>query len=259
MVSLLPWAWHGRASWLKQNNTFSSVPGVEVFKEPVDEWRNFNGDNLLALMYEDPNKWSLAFQTYVQLTMVKIHTKKQNPNLPIKLMERSIFSARYCFVENLFRSGKLSKVEYNVICEYFNWLTQNIPMKPDLIVYLQTDPSILHDRILQRSRKEESKIQLVSYHMIVKEAPAIDVILYKLCLTSVVNSLRYCACAADDYLTTLHEAHEDWLIHEKSFPVPCPVMVMDANKNLKNMLNDFEECKNSIFDREPTDMNGIVL
>jgi len=44
------------------------------------------------LMYKDPVKWSLCFQSYVQLTMLDLHTKPVAQ--PIKLMERSIFSAK---------------------------------------------------------------------------------------------------------------------------------------------------------------------
>jgi hypothetical protein len=44
-------------------------------------------------MYKDPVKWSLCFQSYVQLTMLDLHTKPVTQ--PIKLMERSIFSAKY--------------------------------------------------------------------------------------------------------------------------------------------------------------------
>nr|CAD7568877.1 unnamed protein product [Timema californicum] len=47
---------------------------------------------VLGLMYEDPKRWSLTFQTYVQLTMLDLHTR--HTAQPTKLMERSIFSAR---------------------------------------------------------------------------------------------------------------------------------------------------------------------
>ena len=52
-------------------------------------------------MYDDPSRWSLAFQSYVQLTMMQLHTKKCSR--PIKMMERSIYSGRHCFIENLYR------------------------------------------------------------------------------------------------------------------------------------------------------------
>ena len=30
--------------------------------EPVEEWRNLNGHNMLQQMYEDPARWSFPFQ-----------------------------------------------------------------------------------------------------------------------------------------------------------------------------------------------------
>ena len=30
---------------------------VDVLKEPVDRWRDLNGNNLLQLMYEDPQRF----------------------------------------------------------------------------------------------------------------------------------------------------------------------------------------------------------
>ncbi len=85
----------------------SSSSDVEVFAEPVERWRNVKGDdfflslevklsstcfvtghNLLDLMYSDPPRWSLLFQTYVQLTMLQQHTKITHK--PVKIMERSL-------------------------------------------------------------------------------------------------------------------------------------------------------------------------
>ena len=48
---------------------------VEVVTEPVEEWRNVGGHNLLQLMYENPSRWSHMFQSYVQLTMTKNHVQ----------------------------------------------------------------------------------------------------------------------------------------------------------------------------------------
>ena len=46
---------------------------VDVLTEPVSKWQDVKGHNLLQLMYDDPSRWSLTFQSYVQercLTMV---------------------------------------------------------------------------------------------------------------------------------------------------------------------------------------------
>ena len=58
-------------------------------------------------MYDDPQRWSLTFQTYVQLTMMELHERKTVDPKAVKMMERSIYSAKYCFVENLRINGTM--------------------------------------------------------------------------------------------------------------------------------------------------------
>lgn len=43
-------------------------------------------------MYDSPSRWALTFQTYVQLTLLDMHTHA-SPH-PVKMMERSVYSAR---------------------------------------------------------------------------------------------------------------------------------------------------------------------
>jgi deoxyadenosine/deoxycytidine kinase len=67
-----------------------SEDNVEVMAEPVDRWRDVKGNNLLSLMYEDPARYSLLFQTYVQLTMLQQHNKECDADKDAKIMERSL-------------------------------------------------------------------------------------------------------------------------------------------------------------------------
>ncbi|XP_069030798.1 thymidine kinase 2, mitochondrial isoform X2 [Embiotoca jacksoni] len=110
---------------------FSKTSSIEVLTEPVSKWRDVCGHNPLALMYQDPQRWGITLQTYVQLTMLERHLS--TISAPVRMMERSIFSAKYIFVENLFRSGKMPGVDYAVLSEWFNWITTNISLPVDLI------------------------------------------------------------------------------------------------------------------------------
>ncbi|XP_059215835.1 thymidine kinase 2, mitochondrial isoform X2 [Centropristis striata] len=137
---------------------FSRTSNIEVLTEPISKWRNVRGHNPLALMYQDSERWGLTLQTYVQLTMLERHLAPIAA--PVRMMERSIFSAKYIFVENLLRSGRMPEVDYAVLSEWFDWITTNVSIPVDLIVYLQTSPQICHQRLKQRCREEERVIPL---------------------------------------------------------------------------------------------------
>lgn len=89
------------------NLTFDSKLELNMIQEPVKKWRNLNGANLLELMYKEPTKWAFPFHSYVQLTMLQNHLGMTSKNLnqnSINIMERSLYSARYCFVENIYQA-----------------------------------------------------------------------------------------------------------------------------------------------------------
>lgn len=61
-------------------------PKMRTVKEPLDDWTNFHGTNLLDLMYKDASSWVFPFQVYSLLTLLKNHMKIVNEN--VKVMER---------------------------------------------------------------------------------------------------------------------------------------------------------------------------
>ncbi|XP_074531785.1 thymidine kinase 2, mitochondrial isoform X2 [Halichoeres trimaculatus] len=189
-------------------NYFSKTSNIGVLTEPVSKWRNVRGHNPLALMYQDPDRWGITLQTYVQLTMLDRHLSAISA--PVRMMERSIFSAKHIFVENLFKSGKMPEVDYAVLCEWFEWITTNISIPVDLIVYLQTSPKTCHERLKQRCREEEKVIPL-------------------------------------GYLESTHQLYEDWLIKKIPSPPPAPVLVIPADHDLKKMLLQYEENRDKIL------------
>ncbi|XP_057197422.1 thymidine kinase 2, mitochondrial isoform X1 [Triplophysa rosa] len=187
---------------------FSKTSDIEVLTEPVSKWRNVHGCNPLGLMYQDPTRWGLTLQTYVQLTMLDRHVSPMTA--PIRMLERSIYSAKYIFVENLYKSGKMPEVDFAVLSEWFEWIIKNIDIPVDLIVYLQTSPQTCYERLKQRCREEEKVIPM-------------------------------------EYLESIHNLYEDWLIHQKSFNVPAPVLVIPADHDLEKMLHQYEENREKIL------------
>ncbi|XP_041077681.1 thymidine kinase 2, mitochondrial isoform X1 [Polyodon spathula] len=181
---------------------FSKTCDIEVLTEPISKWRNIRGHNPLGLMYQDPPRWGLTLQTYVQLTMLDQHI---SPIMaPIRMMERSIYSAKYIFVENLFKSGKMPEVDFAVLTEWFEWIVKNIDIPLDLIVYLQTSPQKCYERLKMRCREEEKVIPL-------------------------------------EYLEAVHQRYEDWLIKQTLYKAPAPVLVIPADHDLQTMLKQYEE------------------
>ncbi|KAM9191957.1 thymidine kinase 2, mitochondrial isoform 3-T3 [Dugong dugon] len=161
-----------------------------------------------GLMYCDPSRWGLTLQTYVQLTMLDQHTRPQMS--PVRLMERSIHSARYVFVENLYRSGKMPEVDYVVLSEWFDWIVRNIDVSVDLIVYLRTTPETCYQRLKMRCREEEKVIPL-------------------------------------EYLDAIHQLYEEWFLKGSPFPVAAPVLVIEADHDRQKMLELFEQNRDRIL------------
>lgn len=100
--------------------------------------------------------------------------------------------------------------EYGVISEWFKWITKNIDVGIDLIVYLRTNPEVVQKRIMQRARKEERAVPM-------------------------------------SYIEALHKIHEDWLHHKSSHPVPAPVLEIDANTDLTEMLQQISAVEMQIL------------
>ena len=184
---------------------------VEVIPEPLEKWTNLNSHNVLKLMYENPQRFSFLAQSYIYLTMLENHHLE--PFQRVKLMERSLFSARFIFSENLFKANKLQDCELSVLDEWFKYMTnESSNLKVDLIIYLRTTPEKAFERVKRRAREEESGVTL-------------------------------------KYLQQLHSLYEDWLVHKNHF-VPAPVLILNADQSLFEMKNLYRKHEPQIFGEE---------
>ncbi|KAK2581628.1 hypothetical protein KPH14_002130 [Odynerus spinipes] len=199
-------------------NHFKNYDNATVLQEPVELWRNVGGTNLLELMYKDPSRYAFLFQSYVQLTMLQLHTYKTQT--PYKIMERSVYSARL-FIENMKRTKMLHDVEVVVLEEWYDWCIKSANIETDLIVYLRTSPEVVYERMRIRARKEENAVSL-------------------------------------EYLKQIHEIHDEWLFYQTLFSVPTPVVILDGDKSIEEMVAEFEKCKDKIFSERAGDENKII-
>ncbi len=153
---------------------------VHVVFEPHEKWQNVGGaDNLLEKFYNDTQRWAYTFQTYAFITRIleqeaHAYHYSQSPHI----LERSVFSDRYCFAKNTFEQGLMSALEWKLYQEWFAWLVEKYVHQPDGFIYLRTTPEVCYQRLLKRGRHEEVAVSL-------------------------------------EYLTQLHNKHEDWLIHKR--------------------------------------------
>ncbi|XP_047924955.2 thymidine kinase 2, mitochondrial isoform X1 [Anser cygnoides] len=187
---------------------FAQTTNIEVLTEPVNKWRNVRGHNILGLLYQDASRWGITLQSYIQLTMLEQHIRPMIS--PVRMMERSIHSAKYIFVENLYRSGKMPEVDYVVLSEWFDWIQNNTDVTVDLIVYLQTSPEVCYERLKRRCREEEKIIPL-------------------------------------EYLEAIHQLYEEWLIKHTLCKVSCPVLVIGGDHDMQKMIEKYEEHRDQIL------------
>lgn len=186
----------GKSTFLK---ILSQHLAAQFVFEPHEKWQNVAGENLLERFYKDKERWAYTFQTYAFITRV-LHQQekaKENPT-QLQILERSVYSDRYCFAKLLYESGALTKFEWKLYVEWFSWLVDGFTEKPSAFIYLRTSPEVCYERLKKRNRHEEAQVPL-------------------------------------EYLVALHKAHEAWLI-ENSFSEmdKVPVLILDMDQEFES-------------------------
>ena len=175
-----------------ENNNFIVLP------EPLEKWKNWNLKgkivNMLELIYKEPKKYMKEFQFMAQKTLCENHNFVCVAPSPcrIKVMERSLYSDQYVFVDMAYHDGNSTHDEYLEVCDHFKNLKRQ---EPYLIIYIRTDPKLCFKRMKERNRKEESNVSL-------------------------------------EYLEKLHKYHEELFINNQSkLPCNVIIINGDESKN----------------------------
>jgi len=188
----------------------------QIVYEPHEKWQDISGQgNLLNNFYTDSSRWAYTFQSYafITRTLAQKTSVKKNP-YTTQILERSVFSDKYCFAKNLYESGAMSSLEWTLYQEWFGWFFADHVQKPDGFIYLRTTPQTCHNRLKKRNRSEEKEVPLA-------------------------------------YLKQLHEKHENWLIHKKEldfYVQDVPVLILECDKEFEtdqaqknNLINKITE------------------
>lgn len=193
-------------------NHMSRHTNVQILFEPLEKWTNLNGINLLERFYEDPGNFSYTFQNYAMLTYLENHLIVAEKD--IKIMERSIYSGRYCFEESLWLEHKIDRASHEVFVKWFEYAEKCIQNRDDLIVYLRTTPEIVYDRIQKRNRNGEKILPF-------------------------------------EYILRLHNAYEAWLTDTTTARNKIPVFIMDANLPSQSMRTEYDRLERYIASSPP--------
>ena len=131
---------------------------IEFVEEPVNQWQNLGGQNLLEAFYKDPVRWGFSFEFYSMLTKIQSLLKAANSEKPIIIIERSIISNKL-FMDLSKELGKLDTMEYKMLINTYEFYLQNVYPQLNGIIYLDTPVDECIKRIIKRNRGEECTIE----------------------------------------------------------------------------------------------------
>jgi len=184
----------GKSTFMRMLHNNLQMP---VMYEPVHRWQSIGGShNVLEKFYQDSQRWAYTFQSYAFLTRIieqEHHARTHKKGMQI--LERSVFSDRYCFAQNCYEQGIMSELEWQMYTDWFSWLVEEHVPRPNGFIYLSCPVSKCYDRLKKRNRFEEVAV-------------------------------------TTEYLQRLHDKHEAWLVQKKEIAASLagvPVLVLDCS------------------------------
>ena len=118
-----------------------------------------NAENpFLARFYGDMKRWAFPSQMYFLAHKFRLHQElTDHPGTVVQ--DRTIYEDAEIFAENLFRSRKMSKDEYQTYRDMYSAIVRTL-RPPDLMIYLRAEVRTVRKRIRFRGRPEEQDIPL---------------------------------------------------------------------------------------------------
>lgn len=98
--------------------------------EPVDKWQRVESFtwhaaktepfNILEEFYRDPKRYAYSFQNYVFMTRYLQEIDSRDASIPLRIMERSVFSDKMVFVESVHEKGWMSDMELSLFNAWYD-------------------------------------------------------------------------------------------------------------------------------------------
>ena len=145
---------------INKNLTDNDKIKIKAIYEPVEKWKTTGA---LEYFYKDIPKHAYTFQTFTYITRISsvIDEIFDCPDADIYILERSIFTDRYIFMELLKESiTPLEMCMYNEWCDMWAYI---LPMRVDKWVLLNTSLDESLKRIDIRDRNGEKSGVSVEY------------------------------------------------------------------------------------------------
>jgi deoxyadenosine/deoxycytidine kinase len=137
---------------------------IRILREPVDDWEKVTDGTktILELFYENPAEYGFPLQILVGITtMTRTHKELLDyPDTKIILSERSTLSSRMVFARMLRNEGFLDDIEDRIYQLLFKGNEHKALVNPDMMMYIDTDPTTCLSRIGLRDRRGENRITL---------------------------------------------------------------------------------------------------
>lgn len=184
----------GKSTLIQKLQERNKCNNVLFLDEPVKEWMDIKdeqGEDILSKFYQDQEAFSFPFQMMAYISRLNKLKKAIEKRQNVIFTERSLTTDKHVFAKMLFDDGKMNTFEYQIYNKWFDAFNKETEITH--IVYVNTDPSICHERIEKRSRKGENNI-------------------------------------SKEYLTTCHEYHDNMI--NVMMKNNIPVLILDGNDNV---------------------------
>ena len=137
------------AEWLNDGG----VEAVHI-QEPVQVWKDVG---ILQAFYKDQKKYAYKFQTFVFVTRVEEVLRKFNesPNADVYLLDRSIFTDAYVFMNMLSQDGVLEDVDRIMYLQWWHLWAKVMPLVPSAFLYHKPSIEMCMANYARRAREGE--------------------------------------------------------------------------------------------------------